>query len=175
LQQGDVILSADGRQIKTVHDLPRIVAATPPGHTLKMEVLRNGNQQQIAATIGQMPENPQVAEAGGGPGKEATSLGLQLSSITPDLRHKYHIPNSVAGVVVTEIAPNSPAATLGIQPGDVIMSIDRQPARAPDQAAAELKQAASKGNILLLLNRKGTSQFVGLSVSPGGVGNGSPG
>ena len=175
LQQGDVIISADGHQIKTVHDLPRVVAATPPGRTLKMEVLRNGKQQQIAAKVAQMPENPEVAGAGGSTGKEATSLGLQLSSVTPELRKKYHIPTGVTGVVVTDIAPDSPAAVLGIQSGDVIISIDRQPARTPEQAATELKQASTKGNILLLLNRKGTSQFVGLSVSPGGVGNGSPG
>ena len=57
--------------------------------------------------------------------------------------------------------------------GDVIMSIDQQPAKTPQQAAAELKQAAGKGTILLLLNRHGTSQFVGLSVTPG-VGGGRP-
>src|SRR5207253_7126708 len=108
----------------------------------------------------------------GGPA-EATGLGLQLSSITPELRSQYRIPKDVEGVVVTKVANDSPVGALGVERGDVIMSVDQQPAKTPQQAAAELKQAAAKGTILLLLNRHGTSQFVGLSVTPG-VGGGRP-
>jgi serine protease Do len=71
-------------------------------------------------------------------------------------------------VVVTKVADDSPATALGVQPGDVIMSIDQHPAKTPQEAAAALKQAAASGNILLLLNRHGTTQFVGLSVSGAG-------
>jgi len=94
-------------------------------------------------------------------------LGLQLSSITPALRGQFRIAKDVEGVVVTKVAPDSPVASLGVAPGDVILSVDQQPAQTPQQAAAALKQAAAKGNILLLLNRHGSSQFVGLSMAPG--------
>jgi len=67
---------------------------------------------------------------------------------------------------VTKVASDSPAAALGIEPGDVIVSVDQQPVKSPQEAADQLKQASANGNILLLLNRHGTSQFVGLSVSP---------
>src|SRR5207247_1709465 len=80
---------------------------------------------------------------------------------------QHHIPKDVEGVVVTKVASDSPAASLGIEAGDVIMSIDQQPVKTPQEASEQLKQAAANGNILLLLNRRGTTQFVGLSVSPG--------
>ena len=93
--------------------------------------------------------------------------------ISPKLRTQFRIPNEVEGVVVTKVSPDSPAGSIGLEPGDVIVSVDRQPTTTPQQATAALKQGAAKGNILLLLNRHGTSQFVGLSVTPG-VGSGTP-
>jgi serine protease Do len=173
IKQGDVILSAGGHKIKAVHDLPRLVAASPIGQKLELAVRRNGKDMTLTATLAEMPENPQPvagAESGEGP---TTSLGLQLSSLDPSLRRQFRIPTEIDGVVVTKIADDSPAAALGIEPGDVIVSVDQQPATSPQQAAAALKRAAAKGTILLLLNRHGTSQFVGMSVTPG-VGSGTP-
>ena len=173
IKQGDVILSANGHPIKSVHDLPRMVAAMPIGQKLDLTVRRGGNEITLSAITAEMPEKEQQASVGTGSSSEegkaasATSLGLQLSAIDAGLRRQHHIPKDVEGVVVTKVASDSPAASLGIEPGDVIMSIDQQPVKTPQEASEQLKQAAAKGDILLLLNRRGTTQFVGLSVSPG--------
>jgi len=96
--------------------------------------------------------------------------GASLSEIAmPELRSELHVPKDVSGVVVRRIAPESPARALGIQPGDVIVSIDQKPSTTPEEAAAELKEAAAQGDVLLLLNRHGVSQFVGLSVENNGM------
>jgi serine protease Do len=179
IKQGDVIAAAAGRPIKTVHDLPRIVAATPPGEKLDLTIRRDGKETTLAATIAAMPEKPQQVAAAPGPAQggedETSSLGMQLAAISAKLRAQFRIPKDVEGVVVTKVSPDSPAASLGVEPGDVIVSVERQPATSPQQAAAALKQAAAKGNILLLLNRHGASQFVGMSVTPGvGSGSGTP-
>jgi serine protease Do len=177
VKQGDIIVAAGGRPIKTTHDLPRLVAATAPGQKLDLAIRRDGKESTLAATVGTMPEQPQQVAAAKAPDQasedEAGGLGLQLAAITPKLRNQFRIPKDVDGVVVTKISPDSPAASIGMEPGDVIVSVDRQPATTPQQTAAALKQGAAKGNILLLLNRHGTSQFVGLSVTPG-VGSGIP-
>jgi serine protease Do len=173
IEQGDVILEANGHKVASVHDLPRLVAATPPGQKLALAVRRNGNEKSLSATVAEMPNNPEVASAAESP-EEATSLGLQLAPISPKLRSQYRIPKEADGVVVTNVAADSPAAELGVEAGDVIMSVDQQPVKTPQQAATELKQAAAKGNVLLLLNRQGTAQFLGMSVTPG-VGSGHPG
>ena len=80
-----------------------------------------------------------------------------------------HTPKDVKGVVIGRVADDSPAASLGIRPGDVVESIDRKPVSTPREATAELKQAAARGDILLLLNRHGTSEFVGLSIDKNGM------
>jgi serine protease Do len=175
IKQGDIIAAAGGRPIKTVHDLPRLVAATPPGEKLDLAIRRDGKESTLTATIANMPEQPpQVAAKTPEPAgeEEASGLGMQLAAMTPKLRSQFHIPKDAEGVVVTKLSPDGPAASIGMEPGDVIVSVDRQPATSPQQTAAALKQGAAKGNILLLMNRHGTTQFVGLSVTPG-VGSGT--
>ncbi|MGE5270064.1 MAG: DegQ family serine endoprotease [Thiohalocapsa sp.] len=172
LKQGDVILKAGDHPIRQVHDLPRVVAAAPIGKQLDLTVARAGKEMTLSPTIAQMPENMQQL-ASASSQQEAAGLGLQLAALTPELRSQFHIPKDVEGVVVTQVASGSPVGALGIERGDVIMSIDQQPATSPQKAAAELKQAASKGNVLLLLNRHGVTQFVGLTVTPG-VGGSRP-
>jgi serine protease Do len=176
LKQGDVILKAGDHPVKQVHDLPRVVAASPIGQKLALTVERDGKQITVEPTIAEMPQNlQQMASDTGQPETPTTSLGMQLASITPERRSQFHIPKDVEGVVVTHVASDSPAGALGVEEGDVIMAIDQQPAANPERAAAELKQAAAKGTILLLLNRHGVTQFVGLSTTPGvGSGSGAP-
>ncbi len=174
LKQGDVILKTAGQPIKQVHDMPRIVANTPVGQKLDLAVRRDGKDITVAATVAEMPEKEQqVATAEPDVAPEATGLGIRLAALNPELRHQLHITKEVEGVVVAKVASDSPAASLGLEPGDVIMSIDQRPATTPQQAAAELQRATAKGTVLLLLNRHGTTQFVGLSVTPG-VGSSKP-
>jgi serine protease Do len=169
LKPGDVITAANGHQIKDPHDLPRLVAAAPIGSKVALEILRDGKKSTLEATIGEMPksiETAQAAEQSAGPD---SALGMEFEPLTPQLRSRLHTPKNLKGVVVGRVADNSPAASLGIEPGDVIESIDRKPVTTPSEAAAELKQAAAQGDILLLLNRHGTSEFVGLSVENNGM------
>ena len=171
LKPGDVILTANGQPVKSVHDLPRLVASMPPGQKLELNIRRGGKDMNLAATTAEMPQEQQAANAQSsgeekGPTPSATGLGLQLAAIDQSLRREFRIPKDVEGAVVTKVASDSPAAALGIEPGDVIVSVDQQPVKSPQEAAEKLKEASANGNILLLLNRKGTSQFVGLSVSP---------
>jgi serine protease Do len=175
LKTGDVIIEARGHQIRTVHDLPRIVAEAPVGSALPLEIIRHGKKMALTATVGAMPKNLEASAETGPepPGAPAGALGLQLAPLTARLRSQLRVPKDVTGVVVAHIAPGSPAFSLGIRPGDVIVSIDQKPATSPQQAAAELKRAAARGNVLLLLNRHGTSEFVGLSVK--GTAGGSRG
>jgi serine protease Do len=172
LKPGDVIVSADDRPIRGAHDLPRLVAETPAGKTLDLSVERDGKRQTIAATIGEMPAKLASAqESGVQPDVAASSaLGMELAPLGPELRRQLKIASDVEGVAVTRVAANSPVASMGVQAGDVIQSVDQKPATTPQQVAAALKEAAKRGNILLLINRHGASEFVGLSVE-GGTGN----
>jgi serine protease Do len=170
LHRGDVIISANGHPVKTVHDVPRLISAMQPGQKLSLSIRRGGKETELSVTVGEMPQNEQPSTKT--PTTEnqrdkATSLGLEMAPIDTALRREFRIPRNVEGVVVTQIASDSPAKALGIEPGDVIESIDQQPVITPQEAAERLTQAAAHGNILLLVNRNGTSQFVAMSVNPG--------
>jgi serine protease Do len=172
IKQGDVITAAGGHDIKSVHELPRLVASTPVGSKLPLTIVRDGKQRTVEPSIGEMPQNvaseePEAAQPGSG--KTANALGMQLLPLDPQLRKELKAPKDLSGVVVGQVASDSPAGDLGIQPGDVIMSVDQKPVTTPESAATQLKEAAAQGNVLLLLNRHGMSRFVGLSVENNGT------
>jgi serine protease Do len=173
VKQGDVILSFNGHDIHKVRDLPLIVAQTPIGEKAPVKLWRDGKDVTEDVAIGQMPENPQVAknDQGGSGDPEQTSgtsvLGLKLAPLNDNVRRRADVPKNVKGVVVTGIADDSPLAALGIQPGDVIQSINQQPVTTPQQAEAKLKEAQASKNkqVLLLINRHGTSEYLALSIA----------
>jgi len=173
LKQGDVILSFNGHDITKVRDLPLVVAQTPVGQKAKLEVLRNGKQTPLDVAIGPMPENPQqVAQNDDqqGQAENTTAMGVKLAPLNEQLRREAHVPKSVKGVIVTAVADDSPLAALGIQPGDVIQSINQQPVTTPQQAEAKLKEAQTgKKNALLLINRHGTNEYLALSLASAGA------
>ena len=95
---------------------------------------------------------------------------MKLAPLTDQLRQRAGVPKRLKGVVVTAIADDSPLAELGVQPVDVIEQVNQQAVTTPKQAEEKLKQAQAGGNpnVLLLINRHGTSQYLALSVSKSG-------
>jgi serine protease Do len=173
VKQGDVVLKYNGRDVDQLHDLPRLVADTQAGTEAPMTVWRNGHEEQLQVSVGEMPSDQQMANAEPGDQDQAvgpeksSALGLQLGRLDDRARQQLGLKKEVKGVVVTNIKENSPAAELGIQPGDVIVAINQQPVTTPGEAAQKLKDARQSGNkhVLLLLNRRGVNEYVGLSVS----------
>jgi serine protease Do len=170
LKQGDVVLSFNGAEINQLRDLPRAVSATKPGSSATMTVWRNGQKTELQAKVGEAPENPRVATAGGSRGQSdedrAQAAGLHFAPLTPDLRRELRLGRDVNGVVVTSVDDGSAADALGLSRGDVVLSINQQPVASPQDAAQKLKSAASspRKSALLLLNRHGVTQYVGLDL-----------
>jgi serine protease Do len=169
LKQGDVILSFNGAEITQLRDLPRAVAATAPGSTAMLRVWRDGRSTELQAKIGDAPENPRVAAAGGNDqpsDSRADALGLHFAALTNDLRRELHLGRDIAGVVITRVDDGSAADALGLARGDVVMSIDQQAVGTPQEAAQKLKDIANspRKSALLLLNRHGVTQYVCLDL-----------
>jgi len=171
LKQGDVILTFNGSEISHLRDLPRLVAETAPDTSGKMRVWRNGQTLELQATLGELPNNEQVASTTDGREQDesarADALGMHLAPLSSQLRRELHAGKDVQGVVITRVDPGSAAADVGLSEGDVVVAIDQQPVKTPQEAAAKLKEAAAspKKSALLLLNRHGTTQYVGVNLS----------
>ncbi len=172
LKQGDLILKFDGRVVEEMRNLPRMVAETEIGKLVPVEVLRDGKKISKRVKIERLEEGEKVASASTGDKaptegeEERESLGLTLSKITPRLRNTFSIDDSIEGVLVTQVDPNSAAAEKQIRPGDVIVEIGQEEVSSPVDVVNVVKRVSGedKKTILLGLNRRGDFRFVAVRI-----------
>ena len=110
LEAGDIILRFDGKEVSSVRGLPRLVAQTPIGRTVAIEVLRRGERKALEVTIGRLTEDeaaPAAAKPEAETAPEQSLIGLRLAPLTQELRAKFGIDDKVKGVVVTEVDPRA--------------------------------------------------------------------
>lgn len=164
-QQGDVVLSYGDEIVDDAHELPRLVAGTEAGRQMTVTVLRSGEKKQLAVTIGAMPDERKVAVAVP-PRPNSTGLGLAVTELTPDVRRQLELPDSAQGVVVTEVAPDGPAARKGIEKGDVILSVNQKSVSTSKDLTAALDQARKdkKDKVVVLFQREGSKRYVALEL-----------
>ncbi|MBX3532064.1 MAG: DegQ family serine endoprotease [Rhizobiaceae bacterium] len=170
LQAGDVVTSFDGRKVREMRDLPRIVADTPVDKEVDIVVVRKGVEQTVKVKIGRLEDGEELAasQTGGdgdqGPGAVTTAsvLGMTVAELNDETRAQFEIAKEVNGVVVTEVAPDSPAAEKGIQPGDVITEVAQESVGTPkdvlDRVAA-LKGQGRRNALLMLSSKTGELRF----------------
>jgi serine protease Do len=158
LEQGDVILAVDGRPVRTVRDLPRLIAGIEGGTSAKLTVWRGGKEKTVRVRIGRMPESMRLS------GGEAEVQGMRLSGLDPAVRRTYGIGDDIAGVAVIGVAADSWAAKKGLAAGDVIVSVGNARVSSPADVAAEIGRARKTRQkaVLLLVNREAQERFVAL-------------
>ena len=163
VRQGDIVLSFAGKRIDEPRNLSLAVATAPIGKEAALTVWRDGKELELHPVIALMPKGGENARGEQPPQEPSTprALGLRFAPLTDDARQEFDIPHDIQGVVVADVAPDSPAAN-EIQPGDVIELVNQRPVRAPTEAAQALEAAAKSANknILVLINRGGTNQYV---------------
>jgi len=161
IKTGDVILQFNGKDVNDPNVLRNEVAGTAPGADITLTILRDGSQQQIHVREGELTAHNASGEAGGGGNAAgAPRLGLSLVPLTPNLAAQLGIARSTQGLVVQEADPSGPAAQAGIQVGDVIQQVNRQPVRTTDDVRRALGKADGGPPPLLLINRSGQTTFV---------------
>src|SRR3954451_22619943 len=173
LEVGDVIVKFDGKDVKDSRDLPRIVASTPVGKAVDVQIVRKGKELTKAVTLGRLEDGEKTQQAGlNQPSTEAPSasrraLGLELSGLNEELRKRFNIKDTVKGVVVTRVDPNSAAADKRIQMGEVIVEVGQEPVSSPADVTRRveaLKKEGKKSALLLVANAQGEVRFVAVSI-----------
>jgi serine protease Do len=173
LEVGDVIVRFDNREVKDSRDLPRIVANTPVGKAVDVVLMRKGQELTKSVTLGRLEDGERQQQANlNQPGTEAPTatrraLGLELSGVTDELRKRYSIKDTVKGVVVTRVDPNSAAADKRIQPGEVIVEVGQEPVSNPADVTRRveaLKKDGRRSALLLVANAQGEVRFVAVSI-----------
>jgi serine protease Do len=157
LETGDVIRSIDGQQVISSGDLSAAVSADQPGHKATMQVWRKGKPMTITATLGNATDKVAKADTDS-KSDNGGKLGLAVRPLQPQERKQVGIANG--GLVVEDVA--GPAAAAGVEPGDVILSVNGQSVSSVEQMRAIV--AKSNKSAALLVQRGDDKIFVPIRI-----------
>jgi serine protease Do len=157
LKNGDIILDVNGKPVAGSNDLRMTISMMAPDSTVKLNVLRNGAEREVAVKLGELPATEATVERQGKGSKSALS-GVSVEDLDARSASALGLPPDSQGVVVTNVEPSSQAAEAGLRRGDVIQEVNRRPVR--NTADFERAMAGSKEDSLLLVNRHGSTMYL---------------
>jgi serine protease Do len=183
LEEGDLILSFDGKPVERMRDLPRIVAETPVNKAVKVKVLRSGKEQEFDITLGRLEVGEQIiaeaeqkavealpdAEVPPGPAPTLSDMvGIDIAPMSEDLRKQYALPADAKGVVVTGVKSDTDAYDKGITEGLVISEVNQQPINTVANVTSLVGAATEEGRPAVLFkvtDPTGASRFIAVKLN----------
>jgi serine protease Do len=146
----DFITAIAGQPVDNSAAVRRAVIQLSPGTKVPFEVYRKGQKLALDVEVGTLPEKPGAA-APAVPAPAPGRFGLSVTTLTPDLAHKYGYPASVQGVLITAVQPGSEAAFAGLVPGMVILQVQGETVTSGQQAERILSSVQPSAGIRLLV------------------------
>jgi serine protease Do len=166
IEPGDIILEFNGKAVKNTDELVASVVRTKPGTTVPVKILRDKQERTVNVTVDELDLEDEGArqqtarETSSEPNEESSSaFGITITNLTPEAARRLRAPSDAEGVLVSEIEQGSPAFRAGLQRGDIITRINRQPVRTPQEASRALSAVNSGSTAFLLVLRNGQEQF----------------
>ncbi len=153
IKSGDVITAVDGTAVKNARELARTIGTLKPGTSVKLDIVRQGEQKTVSLTLGQMPNEQQLASADSTtaqPEGGVPHLGLQVAPA------KDVSGAGGQGVVVTGVDPDGPAAEQGFQTGNVILDVGGKAVANVGDVRKALVEAKAQGKHDVLMRVKTT-------------------
>ena len=181
--EGDIILDFNGRQIVKMRDLPRFVAETAVGQSVKVLVLREGKEVTLDITLGRLEEGEQIIAAarqpdvalpdpeaqppaGIAPGLKEL-LGLDVGPIDQQARDAFAIGETAEGLVILDVVEGSDAQRQGLLSGLVISEVNQQRVTTVAELTERVDAAKEAGRPAVLFkvtDPAGTSRFVAVKL-----------
>ena len=162
VQEGDVIIRFDNKNITDPSNLRNIVSLMPPGSKSDVVVFRNGSKKNLSVVLQELKDGKQVAVKSNSSNESV--LGLELKEINGDLMEKYNIDEDDGKIVVVSVDVNSEAADKGLVEGDVIKRVGTQQVNSLKEFKKKEKASRKRGSLLLLVKKNdGSSRFVTLN------------
>jgi serine protease Do len=153
IKSGDVIIAFNGKDVSDPHELQLAVSQCEPGSPATVKVIRDGVQKSFSVMLAALPGTPggnsEDQNSSDADNSTADALnGVTVADLDRDVRQELKIPDSVQGAIVTDVAQDSNSADAGVQKGDVIVQVNRQPVTDSVSAVKLCKQA--KGDQILV-------------------------
>lgn len=167
LQPGDFIVSVDGKPLRGVLELRRVVAAIRPGEAVPVEAYRDGEKITFEAQLVAQPDS--VTDAGEPtPEPEQAPVpdyGLKVATLDESLAGRLGLGPDVTGVVITEVSPTSEAAQAGLRAGMVITNVGDDSVTTAEEFT-ELLDAASDEGVRLRVQTRSGAHYVFIAPTP---------
>jgi serine protease Do len=160
IRQRDVIIDFNDQSVKNSHDLPALVAKTPVGEQVTLTLRRDGKTQEVPVTVGKLPSEKVVREESSQTGQ--SQWGLQLQDVTPQMARPRGLADA-SGAMVVGVQPGSPAERAGLQHGDLIKEVNRQPVQSVQDVRDAIAKAETQDSLVLLVQRGPGSLFVAMA------------
>ena len=161
IKRGDVIVQFDDKTIRSSHDLPFVVASTPIGKTVAIEIVRGSQRMNLQITTEELKEETEQEAAAAD--ETQLDLGIEVQEINPEMAKNYNLSRN-SGVIIIQVENGSAADQAGLAAGDIIVEIDKKPVK--DMATLNRLLAGVKEGetLLFLIDRGGSTIFVTLTV-----------
>jgi serine protease Do len=159
VKQGDVVTAVNGQKVANGSALQVAVSEMTPGTPLKLNIMRDGKPMTLDLTVGQYHAKAEEASNEGDHGSNKGKIGIAVANLDDQTRQQFNLPEHVHGVVVQQVRPGSPADDAGLQPGDVIMEVDRKPAQSASEFANQVHNAPAGQDLLLLVWSHGGASY----------------
>jgi len=155
IKRGDVIVSFNGKAIKEVDTLPKLVGATEIGKKAKVGIIRDRKSLEMEVVIGELKD--EKLQASKKPEVEK-DFGLVVQNITPEIAKHLNLKDK-RGVIVTDVQPGSPAQEGDIRSGDIIKEISRKPIKNIEDFKEAVKNVNIKEGAVLLIQRENVTFY----------------
>ncbi len=167
MRAGDVIVEYNGRPVTDNSSLVAMVTRTAPGTTVPVRVMRDRKSVSLNVTVEELnldQEQNRLAE--GQPSRPnrdqetATDFGMALRDLTPNVRRQLNLPAGRTGAVVASVTPFGPANEAGLQPGDVILSVQNQPVGSVADATKALSAVGPGQTVRMIIWQDGRREVL---------------
>jgi Do/DeqQ family serine protease len=159
LKRGDVIRAFNGQPVHDTNTLRNRVSESTPGSTADVTIVRDGSEKHVSVKLDEAAPEKVAQRSGESDSGEKGALGVSVAPLTPELASRLRLPKDARGVVVQAVNPEGRAADAGVQSGDVIQEVNRQPVQTTDDLRAAVRKTPERP-LLLLVNRQGHDFFV---------------
>ncbi len=167
IETDDVIVRFDGQDVTAMRSLPRIVAQTPVGKSVNVELLRKGQRRTLKVVIGRLAEDEPSTPTAIGADKagERTLMGMRLAPLDDELRKKHGLKETVKGIAILAVDTGSQAARRELKVGDVIVEAQDEAVTSVQDLVERIDKVRKSGRKQILLrveNAKGEIRSVAL-------------
>jgi serine protease Do len=158
IKAGDLIVDLNGKPVPKSHELPSLIADTPPGQKVTLKIIHENKEQTLTVKIGELPDDNDASQQ---LETKDPEIGLRVQRITPEAARRLGL-SSTKGVLVVEVQPGSPADQVGLQPADVIREVNQRPVNNVKDFERVARQGRRGDRILLLVQRGDNAVFFAL-------------